>query len=154
ETPSDSVWLELRPLIAFRDYHGTTHENGVIDATVSSEPGLIGMTPYDGVPRMYLAHDADAVENTGQWYRNFEYRAEQERGLDYREDLFNPLVFRFDLSRRETAVIIASTERHSPADAPKLNKDEIARREAIAESAPGKDDLVRSLTMAADQFIV
>ncbi|HEY4677750.1 MAG TPA: glycogen debranching enzyme N-terminal domain-containing protein, partial [Candidatus Angelobacter sp.] len=31
ETPSGiDVRLELRPLIAFRDYHSTTHENGVI----------------------------------------------------------------------------------------------------------------------------
>jgi predicted glycogen debranching enzyme len=153
-TSSDSVWLEVRPLIAFRDYHGTTHENDALDATVSSEPGLIGMTPYEGVPRMYLAHDADAVEKTGQWFRNFEYRAEQQRGLDYHEDLFNPLAFRFDLSRRETAVIIASTERYSAGGAPRLSKSEIARRAAVVGCAPGKDDLVRSLTTAADQFIV
>jgi predicted glycogen debranching enzyme len=103
---------------------------------------------------MYLAHDVDAAEDAGQWYRQFEYRAEQERGLDYREDLFNPLVFRFDLNKRVTAVIIASTERHSAGDAPGLSKVEIARRVAVVESAPSKDDLVRSLTTAADQFIV
>ena len=34
---------------------------------------------------------------TGDWYRNFEYDAERERGLDFSEDLFNPLVLRFDL---------------------------------------------------------
>ena len=152
--PSDSVGLEVRPLIAFRDYHSLTHENSVINATFSSEPGLIELTPYEGVPRMYLAHDADAVEDTGQWYRQFEYCAEQQRGLDYREDLFNPIVFRFDLSKRPTAVIIASTERHSVGDATGLSKAEIARRKAVAGSSPREDDLVRSLAMAADQFIV
>src|SRR5215469_12500438 len=46
-----SVWLEVRPLIAFRDYHALTHENSAINATVSSEPGLIALTPYGGIPR-------------------------------------------------------------------------------------------------------
>jgi predicted glycogen debranching enzyme len=64
KTPSDSVWLEVRPLIPFRDYRGAT-QNRAVDATASLEPGLIGMTPYEGVLRMYLAHDADAVEKTG-----------------------------------------------------------------------------------------
>jgi predicted glycogen debranching enzyme len=45
---SDSVWLEVRPLIAFRDYHALTHENAAMNATFSPEPGLIGLTPYQG----------------------------------------------------------------------------------------------------------
>jgi predicted glycogen debranching enzyme len=31
--------LEIRPLIAFRDYHGTTHENGVINPAVQESSG-------------------------------------------------------------------------------------------------------------------
>jgi predicted glycogen debranching enzyme len=149
-----SVRLEVRPLIAFRDYHSTTHENSALNGNFGSEPGLISMTPYDGVPKMYLAHDADAVESTGQWYRNFEYRAEQERGLDFLEDLFNPLVFRFDFGRHEVMTIIASTEPHSIADTPRLRESEIARRLEIAKAAPENDELVRSFFTAADQFIV
>jgi len=153
-TAHDSVQLEVRPLVAFRDYHSTTHENGSLDATVVSESGLASLAPYPGVPRLYLAHDADEVEEIGLWYRNFEYRAEQERGLDFREDLFNPLVLRFDLSRRMAAAIIASTERHDIRDEPHLRKSEIARRATVANAAPVKDELVRSLVTAADQFMV
>lgn len=29
----DSIKLEIRPLIAFRDYHSTTHENGALNPT-------------------------------------------------------------------------------------------------------------------------
>jgi len=125
-----------------------------LNATVSSEPGLCSVAPYEGVPRLYLAHDADAVEITGQWYRNFEYRVEQERGLDYREDLFNPLVFRFELRGRRTATIIASTERHEVDDATRSRKRELTRRAEIAGAAPVREELVRSLVNAADQFIV
>jgi len=154
KTPHDSVRLELRPLIAFRDYHNTTHENGGLDPTVASEPGLASVAPYPGLPRLYLAHDADGVEPTGQWYRNFEYRVEQERGLDYREDLFNPLMCRFDLSASATAAVVASTVRHDVREVPRLHQNEIARRSQVADAAPVKDELVRWLVTAADQFIV
>ncbi|MEO6390314.1 MAG: glycogen debranching enzyme N-terminal domain-containing protein, partial [Pyrinomonadaceae bacterium] len=32
-----SATLELRPLVAFRDYHGTTHENSAINPTVRTD---------------------------------------------------------------------------------------------------------------------
>src|SRR5215467_3303917 len=49
--------LELRPLIAFRDYHATTHENGALDSAVEFSPGLASVQPYGSLPRLYLAHN-------------------------------------------------------------------------------------------------
>ena len=154
KAPHDCVQLEIRPLIAFRDYHVLEHENSKLDPAVSSEPGLESLAPYPGLPQLYLAHNADDAKSTGEWYRNFEYRAEQERGLDYREDLFNPLVLRCDLSRRATAVVVASTMRHDVREVTRLRQHEIARRSQLAASAPVQDELVQSLVTAADQFVV
>lgn len=105
-----TVSLELRPLIAFRDYHSTTHENGALSANVEIRPGLAVVTPYQGLPTLYFGHNAVDVQSGGSWYRNFEYDVERERGLDYMEDLFNPCVLRFDLSANPKANIISSTE--------------------------------------------
>src|SRR5215468_8668105 len=52
-----NVRLQLRPLIAFRDYHGLTHENGAINATVNSRPGLVGFSPYPSLPTLFLANN-------------------------------------------------------------------------------------------------
>ncbi|MBI3474311.1 MAG: glycogen debranching enzyme N-terminal domain-containing protein, partial [Acidobacteria bacterium] len=38
--------LEIRPLVAFRDYHSTTHENGAINSAVEENSGLATVTPY------------------------------------------------------------------------------------------------------------
>jgi predicted glycogen debranching enzyme len=152
--PVSKCALELRPLVAFRDYHGTTHENGALNPTVTIEPGLATIHPYADLPFLHFAHDADTVESTGAWYRNFEYPIEQERGLDYQEDLFNPFVARFDLSVRNTATVIASTERHHASEAVAFRKDEIRRRKTLRASAPCDDPLVQALTVAADQYIV
>jgi predicted glycogen debranching enzyme len=148
------VKLEVRPLIAFRDYHSITHENGAINGSVDTERELIRVSAYGGLPSLYLANDAVEIEGTGHWYRNFEYDAERERGLDFQEDLFNPCVLRFDLDQRPTATLIASTERQNVDAAEQHEQDEIARRRQIAELASVKHDFITSLTTAADHYIV
>lgn len=148
------VHFELRPLIAFRDYHSLTHENGAIDGRPDIQTELIRVSPYVGLPSLYLANDAFQIESTGHWYRNFEYDAERERGLDFQEDLFNPCVLHFDLNQRPTATIIASTDRQKVSAAERYEQDEIVRRRRIADSAPVKTAFISSLTRAADHYIV
>jgi predicted glycogen debranching enzyme len=148
------IELELRPLIAFRDYHGTTHENGTLNSTVESGPGLASITPYPDLPSLHLAHNAGQLGNGGNWYRNFEYAAERERGLDFVEDLFNPCVLRFDLRPESAAAVVASTERRDAAKVDEYLQAEISRRRSNVVRAPVEDDFVKTLTAAADQFIV
>ena len=82
--------LDIRPLIAFRDYHSITHENSAINPALEERPGLATIVPYQGLPSLHTAHNAVELLRTGEWYRNFEYDAERARGLDFSEDLFNP----------------------------------------------------------------
>src|SRR6266516_4320734 len=150
-----AVQLELRPLIAFRDYHALTHENGALDRTVHfHHEKLASVRPYSEHPSLYFAHDAEEVNSQGYWYKNFEYALERERGLDSVEDLFNPLTFRFDMAGRDTATVIASTEILDVGSAGRLRDQESKRRSEVAARAPSEDELVRTLTAAADQYIV
>src|ERR1700690_2022021 len=149
------IALELRPLIAFRDYHGTTHENTALNTAVASLPGLASITPYTGLPSLHLAHNAGQLESgNASWYRNFEYEAERARGLDFTEDLFNPCLLRFDLRPGAGAMIIASTQPRDAASVDEYRQAEISRRVSIVRHAPIKDAFVESLITAADQFIV
>ncbi len=151
---ANSLWLEVRPLISFRDYHGTTHENGSINPAVEERPGLASITPYQGLPSLHLAHNAVELRKTGNWYRNFEYDAERERGLDFSEDLFNPLVLRFDLSLRRQASVIASTEQRDAGQVVEYRRAETKRRQNTATLLSVKDDFAQSLAAAADHYIV
>ena len=153
EAPKN-LQLEVRALIAFRDYHSTTHENGVINRTVEECPGLASVTPYEGLPSLYLAHNAVELKRAGDWYRNFEYDAERERGLDYSEDLFNPITLRCDFRIRRQASIIASTEERDVAKVVEYRQSEITRRRKARVSSPIEDDFAQTLAAAADQYIV
>jgi len=150
---AQKIELELRPLIAFRDYHSTTHENGALNSTVESAPGLASITPYPGLLSASRAQRR-ATWNGSNWYRDFEYDAERERGLDFVEDLFNPCVLRFDLCPESAAAVIASTERRDAAKVDEYLQAEISRRRSNVMRAPVEDDFVKALTAAADQFIV
>src|SRR5262249_29901291 len=125
--PNDLL-LEVYPLIAFRDYHSTTRENGALNSYVAVEDGLATVRPYDGLPALHLAHNAAELAASGYWYRDFEYQVERERGLDFKEDLFNPCVLKFDLRRQAQVAIIASTERRDIARVAERRQAEIRRR--------------------------
>jgi predicted glycogen debranching enzyme len=147
------VQLEVRPLIASRDYHSTTHANSAISHSYESVPNLISVTPYQGVPTIHFAHNAASIEPQGYWYNNFVYEIEAERGLDSAEDLFNPFVLSFELRKKSGADIMVSTEPEPIGEVEEYRQSESDRRAKVAASAPVDDDFVRQLALAADQFI-
>jgi predicted glycogen debranching enzyme len=151
---SDHYALEVRALIAFRDYHSTTHRNDALNPAVHVAPGLVTVAPYAGLPALHCAHDADEVDTTGYWHDNFEYAVERERGLDCAEDLFSPFALRFDVSRRTEVTILASTEPHDITHVAHYRQAEVERRQALRTIAPTDDAFVRTLVAAADHYVV
>src|SRR5437588_7161596 len=150
--------LEIRPLIAFRDYHSMTHQNDALNGVVETEDGTTAVRPYGDLPALHFAHDVSEIDTNGFWYRNFQYAIEQERGLDFVEDLFSPFLITFDLNRYARARIMASTERRDIRSADHYRELEINRRQTLtldggSLNAGSKVDLVTALTAAADQFI-
>jgi predicted glycogen debranching enzyme len=146
--------LELRPLIAFRDYHSLMRENGAINSYVQADEAHLTIKPYEDLPELHLAHDAAELDTSSFWYRNFEYDVERARGFDYTEDLFSPCALKFKLERGRNVSLIASTERREISRADEYAQAERQRRQKIAESAPGDDELTKALTVAAAQYIV
>jgi predicted glycogen debranching enzyme len=151
---AEGARLEVRPLIAFRDYHATTHENGSLDARVHVEDGMLTVAPVEGLPALHFAHEGGEVEREGYWYRNFVYAEEEARGLDSTEDLFSPFALSFGLNRGREVSIIASTEWRDARRAGELVRAEVERRERVLRNAPTDDEAVRALTAAADQYVV
>jgi predicted glycogen debranching enzyme len=129
--------LELRPLIAFRDYHALTRANDGLNREFTETPGEIALSPYGGLPPLYLAHNARWIAHEFDWYYNFQYPRERERGLDFQEDLFQPLMMQFELGPGAKATVVASTQSHLSLDIPRPSQ-------AVTDS----------LLAAAGQFIV
>ena len=145
------VLLEIKPLLAFVDYHHLQHEDPRFQSDFVATNGEVGIRPYPEMPEVFFLHNAIAVETAGDWYKSFEYAIEQERGFEFQEDLFQPFVMRFDLQR--PAEVIVTTEQNTK-PASRLEKDEIRRRRGLVKTANAEDETMQTLALAADQFIV
>lgn len=151
EDVSDA-WLELTPMVAFRDHHHLRHETADFPYEYSTGIGTVEFAPYNDFPPLHLACNATDLKDVGVWYRDFAYTIEKERGFDFTEDVFAPCAFRFDLAK--PAVAIASTKKHRFEDAAELEQAEVSRRKNVVAAASPKDEIDELVAIAADQVIV
>ena len=152
--PALDCCLEIRPLIAFRDYHSTMHWNDAIDRSYQGDIGMVSLRPYPGCPALHLAHTHADVWEAGDWYYSLQYSVERDRGLDFEEDLFCPVVFSVPFRAPGLAAIIASTEKRDATRSSVYRKQEVERRAAVMNLTGSNDSVVRQLALSADQFIV
>ncbi|MDR1865505.1 MAG: amylo-alpha-1,6-glucosidase [Bacteroidales bacterium] len=140
--------LRFRPFLAFRDMHTLTHAN--LDANTRVEPVKNGVSikMYAGLPSLYMQFST-AVEFVPipDWFYGIEYPKEQERGYDYREDLFVPGYFEADIRKGESLIFSASLNEENPATFKRLFSTQLERR------LP-RSSYLHCLTNAAQQFIV
>ena len=125
-----AVRLRLRPFLAFRRNHGLARENAAISHAVVPGPDGFRVQPYAGMPELYFQVAGAArveVLPAGYWYRDFEYREEQRRGYDCREDLFLPAILDLVVPA-DGEVVVAAATRHQ-ANPGALWGVEMARRE-------------------------
>lgn len=102
------VALWVRPLLAARNFHALQREgawwSSVVElgsAATAAEPAVADATTVIWRPSADVTICARAnghYTHQPDWYRNFVYQMERERGLDYEEDLASPGIFNFDLT--------------------------------------------------------
>jgi glycogen debranching enzyme len=112
--------LRVRPFLAYRDYHSLSHSNGSVNLTADQGPGSVRIEPYQGLPAMEFRTDGQFTPDV-HWYRDIEYLAELDRGLDFREDLFTPGLLTLELMPGEWTSICASID-GSPQCEPPVEK--------------------------------
>jgi predicted glycogen debranching enzyme len=144
--------LHVRPFLSGRDYHALHHENGAFRFAAEACGAALTICPYDGVPSVTFASDG-AYAAGAQWYRNFLYSAERERGLDDTEDLASPGAFTW-LFRdgRRRAVLSFRT---GPTCAFKTSDDVVSAYEsARADERQRRAGFSSPVDRAADAYLV
>ncbi|HEX6112862.1 MAG TPA: amylo-alpha-1,6-glucosidase [Geminicoccaceae bacterium] len=142
--PTDQpVQLVVRPLLSGRDYHALHHENPGFDFGAEVTGARVLWRPYPGVPAISAVTDG-SYRHDPAWYRNFQYDAERERGLDFTEDLASPGAFTWTLNGSAATLMLSPGEIDQDVDAGCLLDLEARRRGRFA--AP--------LQRAADAYVV
>ena len=142
--------LRLRPFLAFRNKHSLSKAN--MDANVRSYPVKNGVKNrlYDGFPwlHMQLSKDSAQFIAAPDWYYDFEYQKEIERGYEGYEDLLTTGYFEMDIEKGESIIFSASVdEMESSEDIINYFNTSIARR-------THKIDFRSCLHHSARQFII
>jgi predicted glycogen debranching enzyme len=159
--------IYLRPVVAFREDHHTTHENGALSTRVHRAPATAQsrahdvIQPYPGLPSLHFWCTPDAhLLGEAWWYRKHDYSEEKARGLDCLEDLFSHGAFTVPLEVGRPITVCASTRPPlaSPALGPVLREAD-ARRQAERATPPvgvskGSEHHLPRLLAAADAFLV
>jgi predicted glycogen debranching enzyme len=131
EGTSGPCRLDVRPLISGRDYHALHRENPVCNLASAVDGASVSWRPYASLPRITAGSNGD-YHAEPDWYRNFLYTAERDRGLDYVEDLASPGRFAFDLEQGPAVLILGAgglMDTDVERQAEKLAKAERRRRD-------------------------
>ncbi|TDH60125.1 glycogen debranching protein [Dankookia rubra] len=134
--------LSVLPLLSGRDYHALQRENGTFRFDAVVQGGNVAWRPHADRPAI-AALTNGSYRHAPDWYRNFLYTAERDRGLDDTEDLATPGLFAFDLASPEGAAMVLRTGdglavRAAP-HAEDLMRAERARRGTAAPSFASVD---------------
>lgn len=146
--------LDLLPLYGPRDFHALGHANDRLNRETHFEHGVFHTQAYPDQGDLYISVPGAHFAPQGDWYFNFEYQEELHRGLEAHEDLYSPGRFKVTLHPGQQLGIIISTESPAGRDALAMLAGERARREALIAPLSDQSEMMRSLTLAADQFIV
>ncbi len=105
--PTAKATLSVRPFLSGRDYHSLHHENSAFQFYPGMSDKRVVWHPYQGIPKIVALHNGN-YQHQPDWYRNFVYEEERERGLDCTEDLVAPGVFQWELNAGEANLILAA----------------------------------------------
>ncbi len=148
----NAVDMELRPFLAARDYHHINRKDNSIRMDGRFENGIFEIQPRPSLPVVYFQVLGSQFTAQPDWFYNFEYAIEKERGLEFQEDLFTPGIFSVKLEFGKPLSVIISTDNLSRQDGSQLVKNELVRRKKLVN--PKSSEAFQQLTLAADQFIV
>ena len=154
----EPVRLALVPLLAYKDYHTEQHRWDGFTADLSVEPdGRLQFVAFPTANPLFLqVKPSLSFEDHSGWFYNFEHPREQERGLEFTEDLYCPGRFGGVLSPGQSITLVATVEAERPAEPEDAIAAETDRLNALlaAANVPAGDDARAALTLAADQFII
>ncbi len=150
--PRKNVKLFVRPFLSGRDYHALHKSNPAFCFDAAISPNRVSWKPYPGVPSVAALTNGNYTHQP-QWYYNFLYSEERDRGLDCEEDLATPGIFEWNLAMG-TAAMLLTTRAHAAANLPASVKPLELLNERRDRERQRRERFASRLQAAADAYIV
>ena len=157
EAPASAglVTLNISPLVCWKSYHAEMQPWPAFPVRRGPEVGGWYVQATPDAPKLRLLLRGSKWTPAGWWNDNLIHEREQERGLDFTEDVFCPAQCERELKTGETATLIATIEPDEPGDPLVALAEIVKHHDALAKTANAQTDETRfDLIRAADQFII
>jgi predicted glycogen debranching enzyme len=149
-----TVTIKIAPFLAYRDIHGLAHINVEIRPRTYFEETGFKIDPYQNLPALYIQTSKTSIfYPSPDWWRNYEYREEQERGYDFQEDLFTPGIFEIKLKQGEAVIVRSSLSSCAPKTIEAAWNSEIERIHGLEECYASDHEPLRTFKVQAAHFV-
>ena len=152
---SEPVSLDVKALVNYRDYHGTTQGEGW-GMNIESLTNGLKIRAFDTATPFYVLSDSATVTPAHEWYHNYFLAVEDYRGLDAVEDHLQAGLFQATLEPGTALTFVLSTEENADADgqAAYLRRQAFEKELLVKAGLQEEPAEIEQLVLAADQFIV
>jgi predicted glycogen debranching enzyme len=148
----------LRPFAALRDFHSLQKSYAPL-CSAQLDGGLFICHDVPGSCELLINCQKMTYVKDPQWWFNFVYRIDRSRSQDFLEDLWTPGFYKCTINGPVKIVLKASLG--NPCDVQQLNCTDIKTvtaelkkaRQLVLAAAKPKNEMIRTLALAADQFI-
>src|SRR5437879_4862295 len=156
-----SLELELKALVNYRDFHSSTHAGDWQMRVEPIEDG-VQINAFDGATPYYLLSAEAEFETRHEWHRDCFLPLAKYRGLDDREDHLLAAIFSTELALNESVTLVLTTNADAQLDGSRAWEEHAEHEKKLfvkwasndAQAASSAPDWVQQPILAADQFIV
>ncbi|MCX7697577.1 MAG: amylo-alpha-1,6-glucosidase [Bacteroidales bacterium] len=140
--------IRIRPFLAYRQRHHLSKANTYVEKKYTKIPGGIKLRMYVGYSYLHFqfSREVEYIHAPDWWY-NFEYIKELQRGYEGHEDLYTPGYFEVNLVKKSPLYLSVGITPIDP------NKISVAYSMELRKRTP-RNSYENCLINAADQFIV
>lgn len=155
----ETVDLVVRPFVGLRDFHTLQRAYAQL-ISQSADDGLLLRHDVEGSCELFMRCPQAEFERDEQWWFNFFYRVDEERGQPCLEDLWTPGFYQVRAGSGEEIVFWGNFDWHcnpeetGSFDLEQLHKELREHRDYVFKCAKSRDQEYRKLCLAADKFVV
>ena len=126
--------IQFNPLLAFRQRHKLSKANFLVNMDYDKVNNGAAFQLYPEYNPLFIQFSKDDVQynHSPDWYYDFEYIKEAERGYECNEDLFMPGCFETTLKKGDILFVTASTQEMDAKEIKNLYSSELRVREEIS----------------------
>jgi predicted glycogen debranching enzyme len=157
---SHPLTINIKALVNYRDFHGSTRANGWAMHIETVSHGL-KITAFPGATPFFLFSDTAAATPEHTWYQNYVLKIERERGFEGLDDNLYTGQFEITLQSSESCTLILTTDASTSLDGEAAYEIQQTYQRHLIETAQlplsfgdTEREIAEQLMLSADQFIV